>query len=340
MIRYPKNIKKGDIIGVTATSTGITEESYIKRLENAYKNLKELGYNCIETSNVRKNKKFVSSDGKTRAEEFMNLWQDEKISWIAQVYGGEFLMEMIPYIDIDIMKNSEPKWTTGFSDSSLLNFFLTTNFNIATATTDSILHFGMENLYKSLINQINILQNGGKSLQESFELYEKEKFPRDERIYTPYNLTDKVEYKHLYNKDIDIIKGRLIGGCIDVIYHLLGTPYDNTVNFCSQFNDGMLWYLENCEQPVTNLYRILWQMKQSGWFKNAKGFIIGRTRVNATIGEFEYTDALHNIFDDMNVPVVYDVDFGHVAPQWTMINGSYAEFKYDNGKGYIMQDMI
>lgn len=197
----------------------------------------------------------------------------------------------------------------------------------------------MNELDKSLLNQINILENCNKSVQENFDLYEKEKYPRDERIYTPFNLTDKVEYKHLYGKDSDLIEGRLLGGCIDTIIQLLGTPYDNTTKFCNQFDEGIIWYLENCELTVPALYRALWQMKQSGWFKNAKGFIIGRTRSDQAVEDFEYLDALHKAFDDIHVPVIYDVDIGHVAPQWTMINGAYAKFEYNLGKGKITQEM-
>lgn len=67
------------------------------------------------------------------------------------------------------------------------------------------------------------------------------------------------------------------------------------------------------------------------------GFIIGRTKSSECVQDFEYLDVLHKIFDDMNIPVVYDVDFGHQPPQWTMINGSFANFEYNDGKGKIKQ---
>ena len=78
-------------------------------------------------------------------------------------------------------------------------------------------------------------------------------------------------------------------------------------------------------------------MKMAGWFENAKGFIFGRTNSRADIGDFTYEDALHDILDDLKVPVIYDVDFGHVAPQWTIINGAFAEFEYSDGEGKLNQ---
>lgn len=333
---YPKFLSKGDFIGVTAPSMGVTDENDILRLENAYKNLKKLGYKYIETQNVRKNEKFVSSSPIERAKEFEELWENNEVSLIVSASGGEFLMEMLPYINKEKIKNKSPKWVQGYSDTSLLLYYLTTNFNIATVHSVNAKSFGMEKLYKSIIKTLDILNGENKSLQNNFDLYEKERFPDDEYL-AGYNLTEKVEYKHLYGKDKDTIKGRLIGGCIDVISILLGTKLDNTKNFIKKFNEGMIWYLDNCELSLMSFDRIIWQMKQAGWFDNAKGILIGRTHIEKQIWDLSYEDTLHKAFDDLNIPVIYDIDVGHVAPQWTMINGSLAEFSYENGKGSILQ---
>ena len=338
MIKYPNFLNKKDTIGITATSTGIYGKYKTLRLDNAHKNLNKLGYKTIETSNVRTNEKFTSSTPKIRATEFIDLWKNKDVTLIAQVRGGEFLMEILPHLNKEIFINNEPKWLTGYSDSSLLNFYITTNYNIATATTQNILHFGMENLDKSLTNQIKVL-SGKIKTQESFKYFES-KLNSNKDPYCSFNLTEKVEYKCLYKNQSTIMIGRLIGGCIDVISNLTGTPYDNTTNFCNQFPEGMLWYLENCELSIFDLYRTLWRMKQCYWFNNANGIIFGRTRGNKTIKDLTYLDVLHKTFDDLNIPIIYDVDFGHVLPQWTMINGSLATFEYKNGKGKITQEYI
>lgn len=333
---YPKLLKKGDFIGVTAPSMGVTDEYDILRLNNAYKNLEKLGYNCIETENVRHNQKFVSSSAKIRAKEFEELWQNEDISLIISASGGEFLMEMLPYINNEIIKNNSPKWVQGYSDTSLLLYYLTTEFNIATIHSVNAKSYGMEKLYDSIIKTLDILNNGGKSIQSNFKLYEKDKFPDNEYL-AGYNLNEKVEYKHLYGKEKEVIQGRLIGGCIDVISILLGTKFDNTRKFIKQFDEGMLWYLDNCELSLMSFYRTVWQMKQNGWFENAKGILVGRTAISKQVWDLDYEETLHKAFDDLNIPVIYDIDVGHLAPQWTMVNGSIAEFTYEEGKGSIVQ---
>lgn len=337
-IIYPKLLKENDTIGITATSFGVWQEHDIKRLENAYKNLNSFGYKIIETDNVRKQQKLVSSSAEQRAKEFMELYKRNDVALIAQIRGGEHLMEMLPYIKENEIKNNLAKWVSGYSDSSLLNYYLTTNYNIATLTTTNILNFGMNDIHKSVLNSIDSIKND-YFIEESYELYQTERISKEEDPYIGYNMTEKVEYKHLYGKNKDKIKGRIISGCIDVISLVLGTKYDNTVHFVEQFDEGILWCLENCELSVAELYRRLWQMKEAGWFKNANGFIIGRTRCDQAILGFEYTDVLHKIFDDMNVAVIYDIDFGHVVPRMSIINGSLATFEYENNKGKLHQEM-
>ena len=103
-MRYPKALKKGDYIGVTAPSAGIIEELKIKRLENAEKNLREKGFNYIETSNVRKEEKGRSSSAKERAKQFMDLWNNEKVGAIISATGGDFMSEILDELDFEEIK--------------------------------------------------------------------------------------------------------------------------------------------------------------------------------------------------------------------------------------------
>ena len=73
----------------------------------ACKKLNSLGYKTIKTDNVEKSSKLVSSSSQDRAEQFMNLWNDDNVSMTLAVSGGEFLMDMLPYL---VDKTNEFNW--------------------------------------------------------------------------------------------------------------------------------------------------------------------------------------------------------------------------------------
>ena len=340
--RYPNDVEINSKIGVTAMSSGLNDERGIIKLKSSINNFTNKGFQIVETPNVRRGEKLVSDNALNRANEFLELWSRNDISYIIIACGGEFLMETLPYLHEkrDVISSVNPKWVQGFSDVSLLNFYLTTNYNFATIHANSFSSYAMTPWDKSLKVPVDFVTNTEELIQSNYEFYEKERDRSSGAECNPYRLTEKVEYKDLYAKGEKIkFSGHLIGGCMDVIKVVIGTPMDNTKAFCKNFDKGMLWYLENCEMPVTDVKRTLWQMKMAGWFENVNGFIFGRTNARDSIEDFSYEDALHDILDDLNVPIIYDADFGHVAPQWTLINGAYAEFEYDNGSASIKQSI-
>jgi len=338
IIRYPNKVNENDTIGITA----ISSHANLDKVDLAENNLKKLGFDIKETKNVRTKYKLVSSSGKERAEQFLEIWKDKNVSHIIAARGGEFSMEMLPYLHeykYELMTLS-PKWMQGYSDTSFLNFYLTTMYNIATVHAQNLGDYAMRDMHKALIDTLNMVKLNEKEeyIQESFEKYAG--IEDTDNLGASYNLIHDSKYKCLTGEDNIKFEGRLIGGCIDVIKTIIGTAYDNVINFCSQFDEGMIWYLENCEMSVMDLYRALWQMRETGWFKNAKGFLIGRTMKSETVDEYTYLDALQDSIGVLNVPIIYDVDIGHVPPQITCINGAYGIFEYKNGKALLKQKYI
>ena len=99
---FPKYIKKGDTIGVTATSSGIVNELKQKRIKNAIKNFENRGYNVKVTDNVYMSDwRGCSSTGKERGEQFNELVKNKDVSCIFSVAGGDYLMEMLEYVDFE-----------------------------------------------------------------------------------------------------------------------------------------------------------------------------------------------------------------------------------------------
>ena len=108
-MRYPDFIKIGDTIGITAPSAGITKKEDWLRLDNVKNNFGSLGYKVRETEDVRKWELGRSADAKKRAEEFMELWNDENISAIIMATGGDFLAEILEYLDFNKISKSKLK---------------------------------------------------------------------------------------------------------------------------------------------------------------------------------------------------------------------------------------
>lgn len=339
MITYPEPLKQGDFIGITAPSSGVTG-ILEKKLDNAIKQFEELGYRCIESSSVRSQYKLASASPKQRADEFLELYHNKQVKAIIPPWGGEFLMEILPFINFSEL--TKPKWILGFSDISTLLFSVTLKTNIATAHGPNFLDFGNTPIDNSVLNVLEILR---KSKGEEFEqvnlaYYQKEWLNLTETSFPPYNLTEKVEWKLLFQEVECHFKGRLIGGCLDTICKLIGTSYAPVPDFIDQYKEeGIIWYLESCDMKSNDIYRTLWQMKMNGWFKNCKGLLYGRAEGYSDVRDFTIIDALNNTLSDINIPTIYNVDLGHLPPQLTLINGAYGEISYINGKGKIKQTL-
>ena len=329
---YPEFLKEHDIIGVTAPSDGITDEVKLKRLDNAIKNFEDRSFIIKETPNVRCSVKGRSSSSKERAEELESLYKDDNVKTIITSGGGDFLLEMLSELDFNVIKDN-PKWLQGYSDPTGLLFTITTNLDIATVYSDNFKTFGMEPWHKSLENNLEILK-GNIVEQTSFSKYEE-----DKKLITglePFNLTKKVYWKNLNNEEVINIKGRMIGGCLDLITELFGTRFDNTKAFLEKYkDDGIIWYFDVCELSSESLIRTLWKLKDNGYFKYTKGILFSRVYACNSYYDITYEEAIYESLKDLNIPIIINADIGHVSPRMTIINGAIATITSSKGKGKI-----
>ena len=329
---YPEFLKEKDTIGVTAPSDGITDEVKLKRLDNAIKTFEEKGFNIKETPNVRCSVKGRSSTSKERASELESLYEDKEVNAIITSGGGDFLLEMLSELDFNTIKDN-PKWLQGYSDPTGLLFTITTNLDIATVYSDNFGCFGMEPWHKSLENNLEILK-GNIIEQTSFSKYEE-----DKKLITglePFNLTKKVYWKNLNNEEVINIKGRMIGGCLDLITELFGTRFDKTKDFLEKYkDDGIIWYFDVCELSSESLIRTLWKLKDNGYFKYTKGILFSRVYACNSYYDISYEEAIYESLKDLNIPIIINADIGHVSPRMTIINGAIATITSSKGKAKI-----
>ncbi|WP_379129499.1 S66 peptidase family protein [Paenibacillus sp. sgz500958] len=330
MIRYP-HLEKGTTVGVTAPSSGVSEELH-DSVKLACSRLKAKGYNVVSGGTVWTHDKAKSAPARIRAAEFNEMMQDDSIGLIFPPWGGELLIEILEFIDF---KNAACKWIMGYSDTSVLLLAITLNTGIATAHGTNLMDVRGEHSDETTAMWESVLSTpfGESILQRSSPRYQKE-WRHSDPSSCVFHLTEPTKWKVISEQNVHI-QGRLLGGCIDVIRHLIGTPFGNVRHFQEKYinNEPVVWVLENCELSATDLRRSLVHMKLAGWLDHCTGLIFGRSSANQTVQNYTAQDVYKDLADELGIPVVYDVDCGHVPPQITFINGAYAEIEVNAAEG-------
>lgn len=331
-MNYPEKLKIGDTIGICAPSDGISEPEKIEKLETAIKNLKQMGYKVIETESVRTSERGRSTSSKKRAEEFMEFWKNDEVKLILYAGGGDFLMEMLDELDFEEIKKYPSKWTQGFSDITTISFLLNTICDIPSVYCDAVKDYAMKPLYKNLEDSFKIM-SGENIIQNSFEKHADGK--EDNENYT-YNLTKETKWNNLKGEEEITIKGRALGGCLDCIDTIIGTKFDVVKDYIEKYkNDGILWFLECFEMNTPQFQRILWKMKNAGYFKNCSGIIFGRPFIMREDYGISVNQAILDVIGDLDIHIITEADIGHIPPQLAMVNGAIVKITSKDGKGIV-----
>ena len=334
-MKYPVFLKGNNTIGVVATSLGATKFPYLQRYLSFKNKFKDLGYNIVESILVHRHKKGESGNAKLRAEEFMNMYKNPNIDFILSSGGGELMCEILPYIDFEELKKYPPKYFMGYSDNTNLTFTLTTHLDIATIYGDNAPSFGRNPWHRQNKDAYKIMC-GKKFTQNKYGRYQDKSSPKSIDPLAPVHGTKVITYKNLEKRKKVHMEGRLLGGCLDCLVNLVGTPFDNVKEYTEKYKDeGIIFYLEACDLNVFGIRRALWQLKQAGWFTYCKGIIFGRAINDEKMMNHSLKDALEQSLSDLSIPVIYNFDIGHVEPRMTIINGCYVKVDYNNGDGTL-----
>lgn len=315
---YPKFIKKNETIGICAPSAGVGRK--LESFDLSLSQLHTAGFQTYETKGVRLDN-LRGGSAKERVKELTELLQNPEIAMILCASGGDFLIEMLPYFDFDeICKH--PKWIMGASDPTSLLFPITTKYDVATMYGLNAGAFDQSELHPSLCNAIDMMQ-GKNIVQTSFDFYE----PTSVKNWLgDYQLCEPVHWLNPYH--CHKIQGRLIGGCLDALKDLLGTPYDGTQAFIQRYQkDGIVWYFDIYSMSAENVYRTLLQMKSMGYFETTCGILVGRVLFESSETGMNYEEAFMNVFE--NTPLILNADIGHTAPKITLINGAIIDVTMD-----------
>ena len=302
---YPRNLNKGDTIGIIAPSSpyrALCIESLNYELDNIKKTIENFGYKVKMGSTCHLSYKgYLAGTDEDRVKDIEIMFEDKTIDAILCLKGGYGTPRILDKINYDIIKNN-PKIFIGYSDITALHIAFNQICNLV--TFHGIMAATVSNWDEFTYNSfMDILD-----MKENLEL----KNPEDEELYT-------------------LVKGStngiIIGGNLSLIASTIGTSYEINVK------DKIL-FIEEIGESIYKIDRMLTQLELSGKFNDCKGIIFGDFEDCNKEREEDYDlyDLLLNKIKKYNKPCIYNLQSGHCKPMISMPLGVNCELDATNKK--------
>lgn len=334
MLRFPAPMEHGDTIAVTAPSAGVGRRE-AERIDFCIDWLRNAGYEVV-VGNVLHGSGITAGPAGARAAELTQMLCDPSIRCVIPPWGGETAIDLLDLLDWDALAAAEPTWLVGFSDISTILLPLTTRLGWATLHGDNL----MDTPYEppaGLLRWLDLASGAGPHRQRDSGVVLG--FP--DVVAAPRATAWKpvgAGAWSLHGEESLHVTGRLIGGCIETLCNLAGTGYGDVAEFGRQHaEDGLIVYLEAAEDGATSICRNLHGLRHAGWFDDARAVLIGRTSAPDSAGMTQRAAVL-DALGPLDLPLVLDVEIGHVPPHLPLVNGASATLIVESDRHEIVQE--
>jgi muramoyltetrapeptide carboxypeptidase LdcA involved in peptidoglycan recycling len=334
MTRFPAPLAPGARIAVTSPSSGVGDRLR-PRIEASIASLRERGFDVVVGACMG-DEKVVSAPKAQRAAELVAFLSDPTVAAVLPPWGGETAIDLLDQVDWDALRDVEPTWVVGWSDMCSVLLPLTLRSGWATlhgwnladtayAAPDGLLHW------------LDLAAATGQVTQTSPGLTRDgwDDYVADPAVAT-MTLDRPTSWSVLGGGDAEM-SGVLVGGCLEVVSPMAGTPYADVPAFGREHADeGLVVYLEACEHPAYDVARMLHGLRLAGWFEHANGVVIGRTAAPDSEKMTQH-EAVADALGMLDVPLVLDADVGHTQPFLPLVNGASARVTVTGGVGVVTQ---
>ena len=333
-IRFPRPLRPGDRIGVTAPSAGV-EGDGVRRIEFCVEWLRGRGYDvvvgeCLESGDL------TSAPAAQRAAELTGMLTDPDIHCVVPPWGGETAIDLVDLLDWDALAEVEPTWLVGYSDLSTVLVPITTRLGWATLHGDNLADTPYA-VPDGQLHWLDLASGTGPYVQRDSGLVaDWVRFETDPRA-TEWTHVGTGRWEVEGGGDLDA-SGRLVGGCVDTIAHLAGTPYGDVRGWADALDGPTIVYVEACEDGAIDICRYLHGMRLAGWFDRASAVLVGRTRA-PDHDDLTQRGAVLDALGRLDVPIVWDLEIGHVPPHLPLVNGALARVVVDGDAREITQTL-
>lgn len=336
-VRYPAPLRAGDVIGVTAPSSGVGDDLR-PRLEFCVRTLEDRGFHVrvgetVGVGGVR------SGPAEVRARELEAMLLDPEVKAIVPPWGGELAIELLPLLDMAAIRGVAPTWVIGYSDISTLLLPLTICAGMATVHAPNLMDTPFD-VPSPLVHWLDVVTApSGISFEQGPSGRRRNATHtnfRDAPTITDWEIDEPAGWSTIHGGPVEV-SGRLLGGCLETISMLAGSRFGDVPGFArANGDDGVILYLEVAEVDALGAARMLHHLVLVGWMEAASAVLVGRPAGPDANG-YTHHDAVVDSLGGLGIPVVCGVDVGHVPPQGVLVNGALAELLFDGRAGLLVQ---
>jgi muramoyltetrapeptide carboxypeptidase len=212
----------------------------VRRLQAGIKLITDMGFAVKVRGPAEPRDGYLADSDARRADHLHALWSDEEVKAVLAIRGGFGCLRLLDRLDWDLFRRN-PKFLAGFSDVTVL--------------------------LNSLQQQAGLVSLHGPvatSLAGSDE----------QSIAAFFSLLTGDFSEPIKPKGMEILRsegtgrGRLIGGNLTSLVHLLGTPWDRSW-------EGCILLLEDTNESMYRLDRMLTQLSLGGRLERLGGLLLG-----------------------------------------------------------------
>jgi len=292
--QVPPGLEPGDTIGLVAPAGPISDRTVFAE---GVRILEEAGYRLKIPPDLFRQEEYLAGPDRERARQFSEIWEDPEVKAVLAVRGGYGCLRVLPLLDQEKLA-AQPKILAGFSDLTVLLNELGRKLELVTW------HAPM----------LNTLVRCDETSLASF-----------------LDLLAGRQAAAMHPAGLQVLRsgrgsGRLIGGNLACLSHLVGTPYE------PGWKNAIL-FLEDTGEPLYRIDRMLTHLEQAGCLRQIAGLILG-TFTNGTGEEEAWAELVWNRVLEVaegDYPILGNFPVGHGSRNLSLPIGAKALLDTDSG---------
>jgi muramoyltetrapeptide carboxypeptidase len=335
IVKAPR-LKRGDLIGIVSPSWG-GAALFPHRVDQGIRHLNSLGFRVKIAPHALNRRGYVSDLAENRAQDIHEMFGDRQVKAIIAAIGGDHSCHLLPLLDYGLIRQN-PKIFMGYSDVTVLNIAIyhkagLVTFNGPALLTDfgespRTLEYTEEYFLRAVAAPIPIgrIEPSPVWTEEVQNWEEKEDLKRA-RALKPSNGWTWLK--------AGSSEGVLIGGCLESLQHLRGTPY------WPDWEDAILFIETSEEKPgPETVDGMLMDYQNMGVLDKIRGLLVGRPMRYSAEEAQQLDEILLQRTRGYSFPIVTGMDFGHTAPQFTLPVGVRARIDSPEAAFEILEPAV